>query len=528
MSFLCNNIAAITVAAVASAVAWLFGGARADLLLPVAPWLSVLLVEVLICFPQRHEGETTYDARTRVWRDLRESKIVWISLAFLVMLVIPFFNDGLCPTCDAALIAQGANPRPPFKFLPFCVSRMDHLNVVLWFLIALPSLIAVRYCLTRSGKRLVLELIVWNGVALALLGFVQSVADAPGPFWQSLPDGRGVEFFSTFGYPNMAGDYFVTLFGLAVALWREKHEYVRRVEMDTDPTDLSGREARNYGSFWKRHYFLMPATLFFLAALNTLSRAAIILVAASMVIYFTHTLVIFLVRMKRARRVIVGVWSVLVFAILVFFAIIAMPGKMRHELGTIGTRETLDRVTIHEGYHGKVAPAIWKDHPLFGVGGWGYAHFSAAKMKELDIPLQRLQMVGGTNVHNDYLQCLAELGLVGFAALAAIVVLLLWPVVGQWRALIGDMRFGKRAKQVPKPIAIFALPAPAFFILVTAAATMIHAFGDCPFRSCAVLDLYFISLAAIPGFLPQLFAEDFAPRQSQHHHHHHNHQQSST
>ena len=521
MSFLCNNIAAITVALVASVVAWLFGGARADLLLPVAPWLSVLLVEVLVCFPQRHEGETTYDARTRAWRDLRESKIVWISLAFLMLLVIPFFNDGLCPTCDAALIAQGANPRPPFRFLPFCVDRLDHLNVVLWFLIALPSLIAVRYCLTRRGKRLVLELIVWNGVALALLGFVQSVADAPGPFWTQIPVANWrPEFFSSFGYPNMAGDYFVTLFGLAVALWREKSEYVRRTEMETDPTDLSGREARNYGSFWKRHYFLMPAALFFLAAINTLSRAAIVLVAVSALVYFAHTLAVFLARMKRARRVIVGVWSVLVFVILVFFAIVSMPGKMRHELGTLGTREALDRVTTRAQYHGRVAPAIWKDHPLFGVGGWGYAHFSAAKMKALDIPLHQLQKVGGANVHNDYLQCLVELGLAGFAALVAIVVLLLWPVVDQWRALIIDLRFGKRTKQVAKPIAIFALPAPAFFILVTALSTMVHAFGDCPFRSCAVLDLFFISLAAIPGFLPRQFADDFAPRKANHHHHH--------
>ena len=527
MSFLCNNIAAITVALVASVVAWLFGGARADLLLSVAPWLSALLIEVLFCFPQRHEGETTYDARTRVWRDLRESKIVWISFTFLLLLVIPFFNNGLCPTCDAALIAQGVNPRPPFKLLPFCVNRLDHLNVVLWFLIALPSLIAVRYCLTRSGKRLVLELIVWNGVALAILGFVQSVADAPGPFWFQFPGSRP-EFFSSFGYPNMAGDYFVTLFGLAVALWREKHEYVRRMEEITDPTDLSGREAKNYGSFWKRHYFLMPAALFFLAALNTLSRAAIILVAFSTVVYFVHTLAVFLSRMKRARRVIVGVWSILAFGILVFFAVIAMPGKMRNELCSIGTRETLDRVTIRAQYHGTVAPAIWKDHPLFGVGGWGYAHFCTAKMKELDIPLSKLQTVGGRNVHNDYLQCLVELGLVGLGALAAIVVLLLWPVVDQWRALIVDLKFKKRAKQVPKPVAIFALPAPAFFILVTACATMVHAFGDCPFRSCAVLDLFFISLAAIPGFLPQQFADDFAPRQTDHHHHHHHHHQLAT
>ena len=60
----------------------------------------------------------------------------------------------------------------------------------------------------------------------------------------------------------------------------------------------------------------------------------------------------------------------------------------------------------------------------------------------------------------------------------------------------------------PRPVQLFALPAPAFFVLVTAACTVVHAFGDCPMRSPAVLTLFFASLAAIPGFLPPGDGED--------------------
>ena len=133
-----------------------------------------------------------------------------------------------------------------------------------------------------------------------------------------------------------------------------------------------------------------------------------------------------------------------------------------------------------------------------------------SKMKELEIPLNQLQTVGGANVHNDHLQFLVEHGLVGFGGMVAIVVLLLWPIVKQWRATVRDLRFKKSKDLPPRPIAVFALPAPAFFILLTALATVIHAFSDCPLRSCAVLDLFFISLAALPGFMPK-----------QEHHHHH-------
>ena len=516
MSFLYNNIAVLTVVAVASAMGWLFGGARGDLLAPVVPWLFALMLEVIICYPQRHREETTYEARARVWRALLRSPFVWLSCGLLLLLAIPFVNSGLCTGCDAAQIAQGCDPEPPIPILPFCVSRLDHLNVVLWFMIVLPSAILVRYCLTRRGKRLAIQLIVWNGVAMAIFGFVQSALDAPGPFWVGSAEERKLcDFFSAFGYPNMAGSYFTALFGLAMALWRDRVEQVRRVELGLDPSELAGSDAKKYGRFWRRHYFLMPAVVLFFAALNTLSRAAIILVTTTAVVYFVHTLVIVLSRMRRSRRVIVGVWSLVVFGLIIFFAAISMPNKMKREVDTLGTVAMLDRMTGKGQYHVQVAVSIWRDHLLFGVGGWGYKHFCVDKMKELEIPLRELQDVGGANVHNDHLQFLAEHGLVGFGMVLALLVLLIRPVAQQWRATVLALRFKKGKDLPPKPIPIFALPAAPFFILVAVSAVMIHAFGDCPLRSCAVLDLVFISLAALTGFMPKQQADE------QHHHHHH-------
>ena len=516
MSFLYNNVAAIAVAAVASALGWLFGGARGDLLLSVVPWLFALMMEIILCYPQRHRGETIYEARTRVWRAMKGSPLVWVSCGLFLLLLIPFVNSGLCAGCDAALIAQGRDPKPLMPFLPFCVNRMDHLNVVLWFAVVLPSVVAVSHSLTRRGKRLVVELIMWNGAAMALFGFVQSAAGAPGPFWIRIVNswGNACYFFSTFGYPNMAGAYFIAMFGLAVALWRDTCEQLRREESKVDPSELSASDARKYGRFWHRHYFLLPAAVLFFAALNTLSRAAIILVTAMSLVYFLHTLVLILSRMHRARRVYVGVWSMIIFGLILFFAVVTMPEKIKKEVDTLGTVTMLDRVTGKGQYHVQVATAIWRDHPLFGVGGWGYRHLCADKMKELEIPLRQLQAEGGANVHNDHLQFLAEHGIVGFGLMLAILGILILPVVRQWRGMVQELRFKKGKDLPPKPIRIFALPAPVFFILVAMTAVMIHAFGDCPLRSCAVLDVLFVSLAALPGFMPK-------PQKVEHHHHHH-------
>ena len=525
MSFLYDNIAVIAVAAVASVMGWLFGGARGDLLVPVVPWLFALMLEIIICFPQRHRGETIYEARARVWRALKRSSVVWVSCALLLLLLIPFVNKGLCTGCDAAAIAQGFDPKPSLSFLPFCVDRLDHLSVVLWFMVVLPSVIAVHHCLTRRGKRLVIELIMWNGVAMAVFGFVQSALGAPGPFWTKTFNswGNTCYYFSTFGYPNMAGSYFTAMVGLALALWRDKYEQIRREEAGLDPSELAGSDAKKYGRFWRRHYFILPAVVLFFAALNTLSRAAIILVTTTALIYFAHTLVSLLSRMRRSRRVYVGVWSMVVFGLIVFFSTIMMPEKMKKEVDTLGTVTMLNRVTGKGQYHAQVAASIWRDHLLFGVGGWGYRHLCTDKMKELEIPFRELQIDGGANVHNDHLQFLAEHGLVGFGLMVTLIVLLLRPIVKQWRAMVLEFRFKKGKDLPPKPIQIFALPAPVFFILVAMSAILIHAFSDCPLRSCAVLDLLFISIAALPGFMPKQVEGEHHHHEHHHHEHRHHH-----
>lgn len=496
MSFLFNNVAAIAVALTASAVVWVFGGTRGDLLLRFVPWMCAFLVEVLVCFPQRHRGETTYEARARAWRALKRDAVFWVALGLFALLLVPFANNGLCPGCDAKAIALGIDPRPPVPFLPFCVSRIDHLNVVLWFAVALLPLVIVRHCLTGRGKRTVLELIVWNGLAVAVFGFVQAATGARAPFWLDGEETGPVTFFSTFGYPNMGGDYFTTLFGVSVALWRNCCENVRRERADGKGL---ARSESAHAQFWRMHYFLIPSAVFFFAALNTFSRASILLVTAIAIVSFAHAMITALHRMRRAPRILLGIWSLIAFGLIVFLASLFMPKSLQKELDTVDATEVLDRVTGRGQYHVRVATELWKDHLLFGCGGWGYSHLCVTKMTPDE--RKNLQGVGGSNVHNDYLQFLAEHGVFGFGAMVALVVLLLWPVVRGWKRLVRKARFKKG--QSPQPVQVFALPAPAFSLLAALVATLIHAFGDCPFRSPAVLMLFYVVLAAIPGFMPK-------------------------
>ena len=496
MSWLAAEFAPVIVASVLSAIAWMYGGIRGDVLAVAAPWLCALLLETLFFFPQRRFDETSHTARTRVWHDLKRDPLAWTCLALFVLMLVPFVNDGLCPVCDAKAIATGLPAAPPVPFIPFCVDRIDHLNVVLWFALALPALLAVKHALTRQGKRLMLEIVVWNGVALAALGFAQNALGAPGPLWSAEAGAAGYSF-STFGYPNMAGDYFTTLFGISLALWRRRVEDLRSTH---EAMDISSSAPPRPRQFWRKNHFLIPAAVFFFAAVSTLSRAAIILVTASAAVFFLHTFISFVAHKRKADRVRSGVWTALALGVTVFFAVTFAPDDVEREVGTLGTTEVLDRVTGKGQYHVHVATEIWKDYPVFGCGGWGYIHFCLPKMTPEE--LKQIQTVGGINVHNDHLQFLAEHGVVGYGTMVAIVVLLLAPVGRTWRRLSREARFMKGRDAPPRPVQLFALPAPAFFVLVTAACTFVHAFGDCPMRSPAVLALFFASLAAVPGFLP--------------------------
>lgn len=499
MFFVCDNLSVLFVALVASLMGWLFGGTRSDVLLSVAPWLLLFLVQILFVFPQKHSGETTYEARTRIWAAIKHDPVFWVSLGFLALLAIPFANNGLCVNCDHALIALGHDPSPPVKFLPFCVNRLEHLNVFLWFATALACLSVVRHCLVRRGKRLLVKLLVWNGFALALLGFIQTATGAVGPLWQEMANvANAGTFFSTFGYPNMAGDYFTTLFGFALALWRDENlEIDRRIKAAT----LAPSEKNPHRAFWRRHQSLIPAVVFYFAAISTLSRAAIILINVLLIVIFVHCLLDITKHMHRKDKVRKGTIAVAVVGLVAFFAVVSMPENVQNEINTLNTDAVLTRVTGKGQYHTRVANEIWHDNVLFGCGGWGYKHFCVPKMTSEE--LKQIQKVGGINVHNDYLQFLAEHGLVGFGALVAIVVMMLWPVVGAWRRLIRTAQFTDAKKAPAKPIQIFALPASVFFILLTLVATFIHGFGDCPLRSPAVLTLFFISLGVLPGFLPK-------------------------
>ena len=497
LAFLAPLLAAVPVVA----FAWTYGGTRAQELLRVMPWAALVGAAVFLA-PQRHPGETWAASLRRVFSAMARDPFVWTALALLAYLALPLFNTSLCPVCDWKAIDAGVNPFPRFRWLPFCAHPGEHLSVIVWFAPSLLVAAVVRHALVRAGKRVFLELLVWNAAALALLGIVQSVTGAQFPYWGTPP--RPVHFFSVFGYPNMAGAFFGLGYTLSLGLWLQR---IACVEGET----VKSGTFRSDHPFVSAHYPVLAVALNLFAVLATVSRASIILAVAVTAVFVAYLVMRAFSgndwgRGRRFRSCV----TVLSLMLGLFAAVyVYAPPTVGHELRTLSSFAVANRVTGKGEYHTRVATAIMRDFPFFGVGGWGYRHFAPVYMKPEDKPGAGAS--GGANVHNDYLQFLVEHGLAGFSLMAACVWLLLLPTGRAWRQLTIQAIAAGRSGMGASTQVVFAVQAPIIWGVLGVAAVLVHAFGDCPLRSAAVLSHVLAVLPALFGFLPHAVGEEKRP-----------------
>ena len=523
-----------------AALAWIRGGTYGDLLVPTVPWLLTLVFEVLICFPQRHFGEDAVQARQRCWRGVGHDPVFFLTLLFLVIVLgIPFLNKGLCPTCDYGTILANLTPEefeqmpailedkapnPPIPFAPFCMNYRHHFEVLMWFLPALTAMLAARHALLRHGKRLLVEMLVWNAAALAVFGFAQRATGAKfvmmwdqaeyDAFVRSIRAASGFssivpnpDFFATFGYPNMGGNFFMLAFALSIGVWMTRE---REVESEPASDKAEVTRQRRLLRFIRAHYMLVPAMLNFLAVLFTFCRAAITMSLVMVALAFVYEILrLLFARVDRARQIKRAALKFLGAVLLLVVGVVFAPdrkglsgaaGDVADELGTITTLGMLDRVTGKNEHYSRIAMELVKKYPVFGCGGWGYKHLYLNQMRKDD--LTSPPAIGAANVHNDYLQFLCEHGIVGLGCLVGIFFCLVVPIFRDWGRLCRAARFLSPENAPSSPRAIYCLPPGVFWILVGCFAVTFHAVADAPLRSGATLSLFFVSLACADGFLP--------------------------
>lgn len=493
MNWFVRNALVVNLFALVVAFSWIHGGTRPDLLLPVIPWLTAFAFQMLIVFPQAKSMESLVDARLRVWGGLRRDPLFYFSVIFLVLLVLPLFNVAGPPVFDSTA-NRWIDPVPPVDWLPSCVSSSEHAVLLLWFPPALTAALAARHGLLKRGKRLLLEMCCWNGAVLAAVGFAQLLTETKSMLW-FLP--LKSQFFATFGYPNFAGAYFTLLFALSAGLWA----FDVTLFMQSDQIAVAQSER----SFFYKNRMLLPVALCFFAALATLSRAAILLSVAVLAVFTLYLICFVWKRISQVARIrifagIIGMIALMAISLMVFRL-----SAFKGELHTLSVDAVIKRVTGAGYYHVRVAKAIYNDHPAFGVGGWGYPHYQAQYMTPEDI--KHMQIQGGANVHNDTRQFLAEQGYIGFGLMLACVLALVVPLwYSVFKLIKNSFKVAKFDIDSHSPAGhwFYCIPLPLVAVFIGTAATVCHSMGDLPFRNPAVLTVWILAFACVPGWIPVL------------------------
>lgn len=340
--------------------AWAFGGMRGDVLRLVMPYATVCgLLGLLL--PQRRPNEGWGAAYGRALGGMLRDPLLYIVLLFAAYLIIALFN-----------VADPTTLRPPHgPWRPFCVVKQEHAGMLYWFVPSLLTALGVRHALTRTGKRAFFEVLVWDAAALSLLGFAQIIGGAQFPYWTEMP--HAPHFFSTFGYPNMGGSFFTLSYALSLGLWA-----FRMSEVEDIPLVPQEGEKKITHTFIHAHYPIIAVALNLSAILATFSRAAMVLS-----LLLTAVFALYIVarmfgttgteRVRRFRSALTAGIALLAFVATVW---VYAPPEIGRELKTLNLFSLSDRVSGKGQYHTSIASAIMRDYPLFGVGGWGYCHFS--------------------------------------------------------------------------------------------------------------------------------------------------------
>lgn len=529
---------------------WLGGGIVPQWLAPWTPWLTFLIVEVMLLLPEQRKNESLQDARSRVWRALLHDPLTWLTIALTLFLAIQWINaytfiewnplqktwEVVSPAFDClrhpdveTIIQQPpANPSQPVylripdsvpvPWLPHALRSDEAVTVLAWFTPVLVALLAIRHATLRHSKRMLCTFICGMTSLLAIAGIIQFVVGGTFLYW-------GMEskafFFATFGYPNHAACFFPAVMALSIGmlLWNLEHRehtrippwfYIISALLCAISAILSGSRAgvlfalaiatfttiyvpiRYFGSMSVKYRIAVP-TLLFIATLTVIGSAAFR-------IYATHA------NQHRAEALRVASTPeehAAAFALPAYRSIPAIDTVLR-EIGDTDWAIFFENpMLMRSGYQGILALRQFDAYPYFGTGAWSFRWLNAQYINT-DAPeeqkwLRDRKGVGQANVHNDTLQFLAEHGMVGFGLMVGCIIVLAIPF---FFALF-------RSPSIPMSDAVadrcWINRICAYCVFAFVATTMIaaHSFIDLVFRSPACMMLYGLLFVAADGFVPR-------------------------
>ena len=387
-------------------------------------------------------------------RSLLKDPVFYAAVLFLILLGIQWFNSGRTLLYDYNVHKWIYTP-PRIDWLPSAIDSREALEMLLWFFPAFTIVLCIRHGLeSRRSVRFFFIALLASACLLALFGIAQFLSGTSSIYWRyPLP----CRFFASFGYQNHGAAFFFLSFCLAIGL--AFHALFRGV-----------------GGLL-RTSLLVLALLVTLAATHlSLSRGMVILSWTAIAVAGTYLGVFYLREVSPAVRINLVAGTIAITMTACYFIISTAGSKLDDEMRVFKERGLLGDFDIR-WWQIQGATAIWKDHPWFGVGGWGYRHLSPIYVDRQHWAFTK--EIGRGNVHNDIIQFLAEFGAIGLGLLIlAVSVMLRESLRSRWRHSPGLM----------------------LFILVGIGSVFLYSMVDIPFRCPAIMFSWFAMLAGISRY----------------------------
>jgi len=442
--------------------AWVRGGTLRKFLTPY-PWLATIAFFIFFLAPYLRRiphSQCCSLVCEQVQRILRDP-VFYLGDAFLCLLYIQWWNSGKVRLFDQG--TQNVTFSPPYiDWLPGAVDTNMSWDMVVWFFPAFVALLMVRHGFhTPRMVRILFWGMVINASSLAIFGLIAPILVKNYPMWLSpiLPR-QPVFFFSTFGYPNHAGSFFILHLGLACGLFL--YYYTNRK-----------REAR----LLVKIGILSVIIILQLYAIHVSRGRYAMLFSWVMTAFFIFYL-LYLSTWKTSERRRKAVVIVIVITCLIvcgsFVLYLTAKDDILTELATMSKPGKFIEEQFDMKFWQIVAAAkIWINYPFFGIGGGGYREYLLQYVKDRKKRSFAIYNRGMANVHNDFMQFLCEFGIVGTGLLTAVLILLVIKILNtkEWKR--GFSLFG----------------------LLGLSGVLIHSLIDLPFRSPPIIIAFVVVLA---------------------------------
>lgn len=423
------------------------------------PWAQVvsLLLGVgsltISLLPRRYTGQLTAtgDYHLLTWPRLLRFPVFWLGLVFLGYVLIQALNPAWRWT--ATNVVWYVKAVPHIEWLPRGVDapfeRMNAWRMLCIWGGAWAVVCALWTGITRRVALLaILNGLIINGTLLALVAILQKVTGATKILW--FIDSPARQFLGTFVYENHAGSFFLIMLALATGMGVWTHQRgVRRMARST-PAPL----------------YAFAATIITCPVLMSGSRAAILLALGFLII----TLLLMIVRLITRGRADDNRLLNTIFAVGSVCVLIAATKFLNLNEGVSRVHRLLrgdDMKTVEVRLQARAASLeLCEVAPWTGWGAGSFRHVFPFKQQEYrSIYRYRGRVFFWDHAHNDFVQLLLEVGILGCIPLAAA---LLW-------GLVRLIRQG-------------ALAHPAFLLLtIGLGLPLAHAWVDFPLYNTAIL-----------------------------------------